>query len=230
VLVERAYNPGGATIALDNGETDMFDPEYMWDYEAFLKGMLPRLHLTMAANLFYNDKRNAQRGVLVPFTLPNGGHDFFLRFDNVPKAHVTGAELELSWRPAGNLALRGGLGALRSRVDRALPGEEIGNEFERAPHWSASAAADWSPAKRLQLSGQLRYHSHFSSDNFDTPDLQVAGAATVDARATYNLRRLTVFAYAHNLFDSLHVLYRYDLRFAELEDPRVVGVGLESRF
>lgn len=230
MLVERAYNPGGATIALDTGETDTFGAEFMWDYEAFLKGSIPELRLTLAANVFYNDKRDAQRLVLVPFTLPNGHPDFFVRFDNVPKAHVYGGELDMSW-PAGDaLTLHGSLGYLRTRVDRAAPGDQIGKEFERGPHWSGSAGADWSPAKSVHLSGLLRFHSAYSSDNFDTPELRVSSAETIDARAAYDVGRFTLFAYAHNLLDSLQLLYRYDANYAELEDPRVVGIGLDARF
>jgi outer membrane receptor protein involved in Fe transport len=231
VLVEKAYNPGGATIALDTGETDTFNAEYMWDYEAFLKGTVPNIGLTIAANIFYNDKRDAQRLVLIPFTLPDGTHDVFGRFNNVPKAHVYGGELELTWQAAKTLTLRGGLGSLHTRVDRAAPGDDIGKEFERGPHWSGSMTADWAPAKRLRLFALVRYHSGYSSDNFDTLELRVPSAATIDARMSYDLGRFTLFAYAHNVLDSLHILYRYiPLEYSELEDPRIMGAGVEARF
>ena len=228
---ESPYNPGGATIALNTGETDIFDAEYMWDYEAFAKGTVPSLRLTVAANLFYNDKRDAQRGVAVPFTLPGGGHDFFIRFNNVPKAHAYGGELELSWLATDNLTLRSGVGTLWTRIDRPARGDEIGREFERGPHWSGSASAGWTPVRRLQLFAQVRYRSGFYSDNFETPELHVSSAMSVDARASYEIGRFNVFAYARNVFDKLNIIYRYlPTEFAELEDPRMVGVGLETRF
>lgn len=230
VLVERAYNPGGATLALDTGETDRFGPEYLWDYEAFLKGTVPALRMSIAANIFYNEKKDAQRLVIVPFTTPGGGHDFFARFNNVPKAHAYGAEFELSWRASEKVNLRGGIGLLRTRVDRAAPGDDIGKEFERGPHLTGAAGADWRPSKRLRLSAQFRYRSGFASDNFDAPELRVASAATVDARVAYDVGPVTAFGYVHNVLDSLHIVYRYDANFAELEDPRVVGVGAETRF
>ena len=82
----------------------------------------------------------------------------------------------------------------------------------------------------MHLSGQLRFHSPYSSDNFDTAELRVPSAATIDARAAYAVGRFTLFAYAHNLLDSLHLLYRYDANYAELENPRVVGIGIGARF
>jgi len=128
------------------------------------------------------------------------------------------------------LTLSGGLGSLHAKVDRAAADDRIGKDFERAPHWTGSAGADWRPTNRLRLSGQVRYHSGFASDNFDTPELRVRSAATVDARAAYDVGPFSVFAYAHNVLDSLHIVYRYDANFAELEDPRVAGVGVETRF
>jgi len=45
-----------------------FNPEYLWDYEAFIRATGLRGTLTVNGNLFYNDIRNAQRafGSLVP--------------------------------------------------------------------------------------------------------------------------------------------------------------------
>ena len=231
LLMQQAYNPGGATIAFDTGELDTFKAESLWDYEAFVKGDLGE-RISVAANLFYNDIRNAQRGVVVPFTRPDGQEDFLFRFNNVPKASTRGAELELSWRPSRTLTLSGGVGLLRSRIRsrESTDGDIIGREFERTPHLTGAGSADWTPTKRLRLSAQLRYHSRYFSDDFDSPELRIAGAAIVDARASYTVGRFTFFAYARNAFDTFHLTYLYDPDAGEAEDPRVVGFGLEGRF
>jgi len=188
LLVQRAYNPGGATLALDTGETDTFGAERLWDYEAFLKGRVPRLHMTVAANVFYNDMRDAQRGVQVLFTRPGGQRDFYFRYNNVPKASTSGAELELLWNATAALTLGGGLGLLRTRILDPGPDTTIGQEFERGPHMTGSASGNWQATKRLQLSAQMRYHGAFFSNDFETPDLRVGPAAIVDARAAYEIR------------------------------------------
>ena len=230
VMVQKAYNPGGATLAFDTGETDFFKAETLWNYEAFLKGEVPRAHVSVAANLFYNDMRNAQRTVLVPFTLPNGQNDFLVRINNVAKARVYGGEFELTWRPSPALTLSGGVGMLRTRIVEAGNSAVIGKEFQRSPHLTTDASADWTPIKRLQLSATVRHHSSFYSDDFDTRELTVATATIVDARVAYQLRQFTLFAYAHNALDSLRISYRFSLDEASLEDPRVVGLGVEARF
>jgi outer membrane receptor protein involved in Fe transport len=230
LLIQKAYNPGGATVALNTGETDTFAAERLWDYEAFLKGSVPSLGLTIAANLFYNAMRDAQRGVLVPFTLPDGSRDFFVRFNNLPKARSYGSEVELDWRASSDLTLRAGIGLLSTRVLRADPSEVIGREFERSPHFSGVAAADWTPVDRLRLSAQLRHRTGYFSDDFNTPELRVGRATSMDVRAAYDIGRFTAFVYARNLFDRLNILYLYASVSAELEDPRMVGFGLEARF
>src|SRR6185369_1589258 len=60
-LVERAYNPGGVTLDPVIAQQVRFEPEYLWDYEAFVRANLLGGALSLNANLFYNDMRNAQR-------------------------------------------------------------------------------------------------------------------------------------------------------------------------
>jgi outer membrane receptor protein involved in Fe transport len=233
LLVQRAYNPGGATLDFDTGGLDRFGAEHLWDYEAFLKGDVGA-NISLEANLFYNAIRDAQRVVALPITLPNGSIEFTSKFNNVPEASTAGAEAGLAWHPSPALALRGGIGLLRTRIKAGQnsDGEVIGREFQRAPHLTGSAAADWIPLKGLRLSGQLRYHGRYFSDDFDTPELLVGRAAIVDARAAYTLRRFTIFAYVRNVFDSFHITSwaQRNPDIAEAEDPRMAGIGIEARF
>jgi outer membrane receptor protein involved in Fe transport len=233
LLVQRAYNPGGATLDFDTGGLDRFGAEYLWDYEAFLKGDVGR-NLSIEANLFYNDIRDAQRVVVLPITSPDGSIEFTSKFNNVPKASTAGAEVGLAWRPSATLALRGGIGLLRTRIKAGQnsDGEIIGRQFQRAPHLTGSAAADWTPVKGLRLSAQVRYHGRYFTDDFDSPELVVGRAAIVDARAAYTFRRITIFAYVRNVFDSFHVTswFQRNPDIAEADDPRMAGVGLEMRF
>jgi|tagenome__1003787_1003787.scaffolds.fasta_scaffold20973866_2 iron complex outermembrane receptor protein len=234
VLIQKAYNPGGATLDFDTGGLDSFAAEHLWDYEIFLKGELPGGKVSIETNVFYNDMRDAQRGVAVPFTGPNGEPEFLFKFNNVSKASTRGAELELGWHPSDALSLSGGIGLLRTRIrsSQNSDGDLIGREFQLSPHLTASAAADWTPTNRLRISAQLRYHSSYFSDDFDDPKLRVGRAAIVNARAAYTLRKFTVFAYARNVFNSFHLSLwaQRDPDIVEADDPRVAGVGIEARF
>jgi len=125
VIVEKAYNPGGATLAFDTGELDPFDAESLWDHELFVKGRLTS-RLSIALNVFHNDIRNAQHFFGVPFKLPDGTTVFVDRANNIPKVSSYGAEAEVAWQASPGLTLSGGLGLLSNReIGRASCRERV---------------------------------------------------------------------------------------------------------
>jgi len=230
MLVQRAYNPGGTTLRFDIARPDNFAAETLWDYELFARARLGR-GLTVSANLFYYDMRDAQRAKGIVVLGLVGFADLF----NVPKARSYGLEGEIDWRPNGRLSSRFALGLLHTRIVRSADGyaEFEGNQFGRSPHVSASAAVDWNPVSRLAISAQARHHSAYFSDDGNGVGTLVHPATIVDARVEYRLSRITLFAYARNLFDTFALIERYSAPpdpSAIPEDPRQVAVGLESRF
>jgi iron complex outermembrane receptor protein len=230
LLVQRAYNPGGTTLRFDIARPDNFEAEKLWDYELFARAQLAH-GISASANLFYYDMRDAQRLkaiiVLAPGGLPVGFADLF----NAPKARSYGAEAEIAWRPNKQLSARLSAGLLRTKLVDAGPDypEFTGNEFARSPHFSAAAAVDWNATTRLRLSAQARYHSRYFADDVSSGEVRVPPALIVDARAEYRLGRVTVFAYARNLFNKFALLDRLD-QTASAEDPRMVGAGVEMQF
>lgn len=230
VLIQKAYNPGGTTLRFDTGSADDFEAERLWDYELFARASLGR-RVTMSANLFRYDIRNAQRAEDIAIFAPNGFPVGFANLFNVPKARSSGLEAELDWRPTRRVTARASLGLLNTRiVDAGLAAPSIqGKQFDRAPHFSASAAIDWTATERLRLSAQLRHHSPYFSDNANTPAFRIAAATIVDARAEYRFGRLTTFAYARNAFDRFALIERTAFQ-GYAEDPREVGIGVDARF
>ena len=230
VLVQRAYNAGGTTLRFDIARPDNFEAETMWDYELFARARLGHA-IAASANLFYYDLRDAQRAkeitIIGPAGFPVGFADMF----NVPKAHSYGFEAEIDWRPGKRLTSRFSLGMLDSRIDRPpvdYP-EFSGNQFGRSPHLSAAAAIDWDATPRFRLSAQVRRHSSYFTDDGNRAGTLVPRSTIANARAEYRLRRITLFAYATNLFDKFAFVER-DTGFAVLEDPREVAAGIETRF
>jgi len=103
-----------------------------------------------------------------------------------------------------------------------------GKEFDRAPHFTGSAAIDWRPMDRLRLSAQLRHHNPYFGDPENSRELRVASGTSADARAEYRLGRTTIFGQVRNVFDAFNML---DVAVpGEAEDPRTVSVGVETRF
>ena len=236
VLVQRAFNPGGTTISLRTRRQDSFESETLWNYEAFARASFARGRATLAANLFYNDIKDAQRPQLREFVSPDGLPFREIEIANAPSAESYGLEVELSWRASDRLSMRAGVGLLRTRILRTLlPADPTaGNAFQRAPTFSASAAIEWRPVEPLRLSAQLRTNSDYYSDDANDPALRVAGSTIVNTRAAYTRGSLTVFGYARNLFDAFYMTSLIKpvvgSVFGTAGDPREFGVGVEARF
>lgn len=235
VLVERAYNPGGVTLEPSHFAVVLFNPEYMWDYEAYVRGSLFGGRLSVNANLFYNDSRNIQRTLELILPTPTGPVGLE-RVVNDPRAHTSGAEVELSYRLTPNLTLSASGGWLRSRVDETLVPDDpiLGKPFAAAPKFTGVLAADWKALPNLRVSSQIRHNSRYFSDDSASREFQIDPSTDVDARVSWDVRRFTVFAYAHNLFNEFHITFGSGSNDPENEvatnDPREIGIGVEARF
>ena len=233
VLAQRAYNPGGTTLSLATFLPDTFEAEKLWDYELFARTSLAGGKLQLAANLFYYSIDDAQRSLLQALPTP-GGTVFFAETSNAPAAWSRGAELQMEWRPIPSLTLDAAVGLLRTRLTQTLvPNDPIlGQEFQRSPHLTASAAIAWRPATALLLTAQARHHSAYYSEDANDPARRVPAATIIDARAQWTQGALSLFGYVRNVFDSFRLTYLFSSasRLATAEDPREIGAGIEARF
>jgi iron complex outermembrane receptor protein len=236
VLVERAYNPGGVTLEPSHFAVVLFDAEYMWDYEAYVRGSLFGGALNVNANLFYNDSRNIQRTLFLLLPTPTGPVGLE-RVVNDPRAHTSGAEVELSYRLSPTLTLSASGGWLRSRIDETLVPDDpiLGKPFAAAPKFTGVLAADWRVLPNLRVSSQIRHNSTYFSDDSASKEFEIDPSTDVDARASWDAGRFTIFAYAHNLFNEFHITFGGgDPNDPDNEvatnDPREIGVGLEAKF
>jgi outer membrane receptor protein involved in Fe transport len=232
LLVQRAFNPGGVTISLETGDQDTFEAETLWSYEMFARAQLAGGRLAVAANLFYNDINDAQRPQRRIVTFPDGTETIVSELDNAPAAESYGAELELDWRVSPRLALRAGVGLLKTRIlETLIPSDPtLGKAFQRSPDFTAAAAVDWNPVDPLRLSAQLRHNSDYFSNDANDPALRVEGGTIVDARAAYSAGPITLFGYVRNLFDSFRLMLLTSPNLGSVADPREFGIGAEARF
>jgi outer membrane receptor protein involved in Fe transport len=236
VLAERAYNPGGVTLEPSHSAIVLFDPEYLWDYEAYARASLFGGTVSVNANLFYDASKDVQRVEGLCLEAPDGCV-FLERVVNDPRAHTSGAELELAYRPAPGVTFKASAGWLGSRVDKTvLPDDPIsGKEFGSAPRFTGVLAADFNPLPHLHLSSQIRHNSSYFTDDAASEETRIRPSTDVDGRLAWETKRLTVFAYAHNLFDEFHVTFWGDVPTAPdvevgTNDPREIGLGVEARF
>jgi outer membrane receptor protein involved in Fe transport len=235
-LVQRAYNPGGVTLDPAHAGEVRFEPEYLWDYEAYARASFLGGSLSLTGNLFYNDMRNAQRTLDFCIPSPNGCVGVS-QIANERRGHTFGAELEISYKPSSALTLRSGVGLLGTRITRSIiPGDPIvGKRFAGSPSFTGMAAIEWSPVRGLRLSSQVRHNDGYAGDDAETGLFRIKGSTTVDARASWETGRVTFFGYARNLLDEFVITAwsgPHDDPDAEVgtNDPREIGVGIEARF
>ena len=230
ILVQRAYNPGGATLNFETGGPELFGAETLWDYELFVRALLAEGRLRLNGNLFYNRFRNAQRTKSHTLIIPPRRLGW-AEIENVPRAEASGLEVSIDWRPTRRLTLRGGLGLLDTRITEGGSFDEIdGNAFQRAPRVSGSAAVEWRPFENLRLAGSVRHHGRYFSDDENNPQLRIGRGTIFDANVRYQRGPIAVFGYARNLFDSFNLQWLGTPTSGTAEDPREVGIGLETRF
>lgn len=234
LLAQRAYNPGGLTINTQRFRVDTFEAETLWDFEAFARATLPGTRLSVSANLFRYEMRNAQRVQNIAFALANGQIAFAAEVDNAPRAWTHGLEIEAQWLPSLRFKLRGGLGLLDTRVTRTIEPSDplLGKEFQRSPHLTGFLAATWRPLANLVIDVQGRMNTRYLSDDYETASRRIPGSTTVDGKISWTQRQLEVFGYVRNLLDEFHLTYKLApaLGLATAGDPRELGVGVQARF
>lgn len=231
VLVQRAYNPGGATFDTVRGTLDTFGAERLWNYEAFIRASAGSL--SVAGNIFYNDIDGSQRTLSTLVPIPGGGGDqIALQIGNAPKSHSYGAEIEATWKASQRLRFNAAVGLLRTRIDKTLVTSDptMDKEFQRSPRFNASGGIDWTPVDRLNLSARIRHNAGYFSDDRNLPALRVDSATRVDANAAWDVGRFTLSAYARNILDDFSLTYMFSDNFATAGPPRELGVGIAASF
>jgi outer membrane receptor protein involved in Fe transport len=98
-----------------------------------------------------------------------------------------------------------------------------------------TAGIDWRPLHRLSLSVMVRHTAGYWGDDSADPNFRIAPVTMADARASWQAGRFTIFAYAQNVFDKFHITGWSGSRDdpdveVTTNDPREIGVGLETRF
>jgi len=235
-LVQRAYNPGGVTLDPVHRKQLEFRPERLWDYEAFARAGLFGGRVSVNGNLFYNAIRDAQRELDFDLNSP-GGRVGLLQIVSEPRARTYGAEVETSAVVTEHLTARASIGLLDTRITRAIASNDPfrDKQFGQAPRFTGVAAVDWSPTDRLRISAQARHNSGFWGDDSEDPTFRIRGWTILDARASWQSGRFTLFAYAQNVLNAFHVVRwsglhdRPDVD-VELTDPRELGAGVDVRF
>jgi outer membrane receptor protein involved in Fe transport len=241
--VQRGYRAGGSE-SLPVGGTNVFDPEFTWNYEVAFRSRWLGGRLLANANVFYTDWQDQQ------VNLPIEGTTGLFQTENAGESTLYGGELELRAIPATGLTLYGSLGLTHTEFDDfASPTPDdpdrnlAGFDFPGAPGETFSAGAIYEdgagPFGGLNVSYVGENYSAVGTvagpqGPENDPDLRAGEYTIVDAQVGYVFdvggTRARLTAFARNLFDETAPdLARFDARGRVetiLRPPRVVGLTL----
>jgi iron complex outermembrane receptor protein len=190
-------------------------PERLDAYEIGYKSQWFDRRLTFNATAFHYDYKNVQVNVVGPNPGAVGGATVSY-LQNAAKAHVNGAEFELSAEPVDGLKLNGALGWLDTEYDRfqVLNGGAnlAGGRFVRSPRITLNGGASYSFALaelgKVELAADARYQSlqFYYVTPQDTTSryyLTQKPYTLTNLRVTYTTRneRVSVTGFINNLFD-----------------------------
>lgn len=168
---------GGATgvDAQTFGNRPTYKDETLWNYEAGLKAS--HHGITFNAAVFYNDISNLQ------VTADAGSCSSRVVF-NVPKAHSTGAEIELNIRPGGGFDLGFSGTLIDSKFDSTvttadgatvIAGIRAGNRLPTVPQYTLAANASYTTKIASDLDWELNSTVQHIGDRFTQPGDQEPG-------------------------------------------------------
>ena len=198
----KGFKSGVVNIGSVNA---VIDPEYVWSYEAGVRGETDDRTFGFAASAFYYDYSNLQVG----FVNANS----IVETINAASARNYGVELEATMRPADNTTVRVfgtylntkytdfcngyyGAGDPRRRQFPACPTDPAlsdlsGNRLANAPEFTVAAFVDHSidlgTAGSLDLSADVNLQSEVFFTEFNNRDARQEAFALVNASATYHL-------------------------------------------
>lgn len=242
----KGYRSGNfqGNIAPPSTLPNVIQPEKVYAYEGGIKTTLIDRKLTFNATAFYYDYKNIQTTVTT--LIPATGNTPAGTISQVREAQgwVRGAEFELAATPIENLSLTGNLGLLKTKyTDLVNNGVQLrGNEFARAPHVTAFAAADYripfGSAHAITLGTDWRYNSLFRlnalTQNNAEFDVRKNWVGNVRASVSLNDDRIVGTVFVNNVANKdykVHTLPASNGSFKRyLGEPRTYGVTVTTRF
>jgi iron complex outermembrane receptor protein len=251
VSASRGFKSGGFNTFGDVSQpVNLFDPEFVWNYEAGLKSSLFDRALRVGVTGFYSDYTNLQQTL---FRINPQTNVRYPRVENAASATISGVELDVEAIPFRGFRLRASATWLDAKfgqftsIDPIYPerGDQdlTGNRLPQAPTWQAGVSGEysWPISSVLEIVARADYkwQNEIYFDLFNNPlntqdsyGLLNASLAigTVDGRWS-----LTTFT--RNALDERYVSSSLTsasdtvpARVGQLGSPSQYGVTLSYRF
>jgi outer membrane receptor protein involved in Fe transport len=235
-VVARGYNGGGAGFTYDVPfQSYTFEPEYVWNYEAYARADLLGGKLALTGNLFFSDYKDMQ----LPFDLNPDPNIWAVVIRNADRVETYGAELGARWLALPGLELFGDLGLLKTEVTKN-PGSGIeGHDLAQAPAVTADFGVIYRHESGVEFSADARFSDAYFSNIDNNPRGKTDPYFVVNSQIGYTFSNeyvdARIFAFVANIFDSSEPIV-IEPGATPADDsavilrPRTFGVGLQMTF
>lgn len=247
----RGFKSGGFNTFGDVSQpVNMFDPEFVWNYEVGFKGMFYDKKLRMGVTGFASDYSNLQQTL---FRINPQTGVRYPRVENAATADIKGIELEIEALPFSGLRVMASGTRLFaefgefSSIDPIYPELGVkdltGNRLPQAPEWQFSTSVEYSfsVSDKLELTTRADYkwqddvYFDLFNNELNTQDSYgLLNAAVTLGTHDYSW---SLTAYVRNAFDKRYVSQSLTAasdttpsRVGQIGAPRMYGIALQHRF
>ena len=247
----RGFKSGGFNTFGDVSQpVNIFDPEFVWNYEVGFKGMFYDKRLRMGVTGFASDYSNLQQTL---FRINPQTGVRYPRVENAATADIKGIELEVEALPfqglrvmASGTRLFAEFGPFSS-VDPIYPELGIkdltGNRLPQAPDWQFSTSVEYSfdisDSFELITRADYKWQDDVYFDLFNNELNTQKSYGLLNAAVTLATTDTTwsLTAFVRNAFDKRYVGQSLTAasdttpsRVGQLGTPRMYGIALQHRF
>lgn len=238
--IARGYKAGGFNLSLSiPSELRQFDPEYVVNAEAGLRGRNEDGSLNWSVSLFNMQREDVQISTSQQLD-PTDPLTFIFLIDNAAEGYNRGIEADLQWQMAQNWSLDATLGYLDTQIDNFQGTEDRleGREQAHAPSYMMSLALNYADDAgwfgRVQWQAKDEFYYSFSHD-------QIADASsTMNLKFGYQDTNWSYYLWAQNIFDQKYTVRGFYFAneppdfpvklYERLGDPRHVGITVRYQY
>lgn len=251
VSASRGFKSGGFNTFGDVSQpVNLFDPEFVWNYEAGLKASFFDRALRMGVTGFYSDYTNLQQTL---FRINPQTNVRYPRVENAASASISGVELDLEAIPYRGMRLRASATWLDAEfghftsIDPIYPerGDQdlTGNRLPQAPEWQFGVSAEQSfpvsSTLEIKARADYKWQNEIYFDLFNNPLNTQDSYGLLNASLSIGTldESWSLTAFIRNAFDERYVSQSLTsasdtvpARVGQLGAPSQYGVTLSHRF
>ncbi len=232
--VSRGYKAGGFNLSLSVPDyLRVYDPEFLWNYEAGIKGRFLEQKLFLSSSVFYMDRKDMQISTSTQLD-PTDPLTFIYLVDNAAEGYNRGIETELQYQLTNDWKIDASLGILDTEIESYVGGDPqmIGREQAHAPAYNYSVAVEYRNVRgwfgRLDISKKDEFYYS------DSHQQQSEAYQLLNMKVGYESENWGIFLWGRNLTDEIYHVRGFffaneppnweDKLYTRQGDPRQFGI------